>query len=71
MEFKDGKFSGADDYMKRIREQYPDEFETEEQKEDQKKIFTRATSRTYKPTTKSEEEAYLKKKYGNNKYSKQ
>ena len=71
MEFKDGKFSGADDYMKKIREQYPDEFEMEEQKEEPKKIFTRATSRTYKPTTRSEEEAYLKKKYGNNKYSKQ
>ena len=41
MEFKDGKFSGADDYMKKVREQYPDEFE-----------------------------AYLAKKYGNNKYSK-
>lgn len=71
MEFKDGKFSGADDYMKKIREQYPDEFEAEEKKEEPKKIFTRATSRTYKPTTRSEEEAYLKKKYGNNKYSKQ
>lgn len=71
MEFKDGKFSGADDYMKKIREQYPDEFEAEEQQEGTKKLFTRATSRTYKPTTRSEEEAYLKKKYGNNKYSKQ
>lgn len=70
MEFKDGKFAGADDYMKKVREQYPDEFEAEEQTEEAKKIFTRATSRTYKPTTRSEEEAYLKKKYGNNKYSK-
>ena len=70
MEFKDGKFSGADDYMKKIREQYPDEFEVEKQ-ERPKKIFTRATSGTYKPTTRTEEEAYLKKKYGNNKYSKQ
>lgn len=72
MEFKDGKFSGADDYMKKVREQYPDEFESEDsQKEPEKKIFTRATSHTYKPTTRSEEEAYLKRKYGNNKYSKQ
>lgn len=72
MEFKDGKFSGADDYMKKIREQYPDEFEAEESSSGpEKKIFTRATSHTYKPTTRSEEEAYLKKKYGNNKYSKQ
>ncbi len=71
MEFKDGKFSGADDYMKKVREQYPDEFEKEEQQEETKKIFTRATSHTYRPATKSEEEAYIKKKYGNNKYSKQ
>ncbi len=70
MEFKDGKFTGADDYMKRVREQYPDEFEAEGQQEGPKKIFTRSTSHTYKPTTKSEEEAYLQKKYGNNKYSK-
>lgn len=71
MEFKDGKFAGADDYMKKIREQYPDEFEKEEgQQEKQTKIFTRATGRTYKPTTRSEEEAYLKKKYGNNRYAK-
>lgn len=72
MEFKNGSFTGADDYMKKVREQYPDEFEAEDsQKEPEKKIFTRATSHTYKPTTRSEEEAYLKKKYGNNKYSKQ
>ncbi len=71
MEFKDGKFTGADEYMKGIREQYPDEFQTEENKEPEKKIFVRGTSNTYKPTTRSEEEAYLKKKYGNNKYSKQ
>ncbi len=70
MEFKDGKFTGADDYMKKVQEQYPDEFEAEEQTEEPKKIFTRATGRTYKPTTKSEEAAYLQKKYGNNKYSK-
>ncbi|WP_289290932.1 phage scaffolding protein [Sporofaciens musculi] len=70
MEFKDGKFAGADDYMKKVREQYPDEFEAEVQTEEPKKVFTRATSHTYKPTTRSEEEAYLKKKYGNNKYSK-
>lgn len=71
MEFKEGKFSGADDYMKKIREQYPDEFESEEKQDEPKKIFTRATGGTYKPTTRTEEEAYLKKKYGNNKYSKQ
>lgn len=71
MEFKDGKFIGADEYMKGVREQYPDEFQAEENKGTEKKIFVRGTSNTYKPTTKSEEEAYLKKKYGNNRYSKQ
>ena len=70
MEFKDGKFIGADAYMKGVREQYPDEFQAEENEGTEKKIFVRGTSNTYKPTTKSEEEAYLKKKYGNNKYSK-
>lgn len=72
MEFKDGKFIGADEYMKGVREQYPDEFESDENPSDppEKKIFVRGTNHTYKPTTKSEEEAYLKKKYGNNKYAK-
>lgn len=71
MAFKDGKFAGADEYMKKVREQYPDEFEADEPpKEPEKKIFVRGTSHTYKPAAKSEEEAYLKKKYGNNKYAK-
>lgn len=72
MEFKDGAFVGAEEYMKGVREQYPDEFETEQDPEKpEKKIFVRGTSHTYKPATKSEEDAYLKKKYGNNKYSNQ
>lgn len=71
MEFKDGKFIGADEYMKGVREKYPDEFHADEEKNTGKKIFVRGTSQTYKPATKSEEEAYLKKKYGNNKYSNQ
>lgn len=71
MEFKDGKFSGADEYMKTVREQYPDEFEPDESRQKpEKKIFTRGTSHTYKPATASEEEAYRKQKYGNNKYAK-
>lgn len=71
MEFRDGKFIGADEYMKGVREQYPDEFQAEDSGGTEKKIFVRGTGNTYKPTTRSEEEAYLKKKYGNNKYSKQ
>lgn len=71
MEFKDGKFTGADEYMRSVREQYPDEFEADEPEgKPEKKTFVRGTSRTYKPTTKSEEEAYLEKKYGSNKYAK-
>lgn len=69
MEFKDGKFVGADDYMKGVREQFPDEFEVEEKKEE-KKTWVRGTHGTYKPQTKSEEDAYLEKKYGKNKYAK-
>lgn len=71
LEFKDGKFIGADEYMKGVREQYPDEFQTDENTKPEKKIFVRGTNNTYKPTTRSEEEAYLKKRYGNNRYSKQ
>lgn len=68
MEFKDGKFTGADEYMKKVKEQYPDEFDPEQKEE--KKIFVKSTNRTHKPTPKSEEEAFLQKKYGNNKYMK-
>lgn len=66
-EFKDGQFAGADEYMKKLREQYPDEFVQEEEKEE-KKTWVRGTQHTYKPQTASEEEAYLNSKYGNNKY---
>ncbi len=70
LEFKDGTFVGADEYMKSVKEKYPDEFEQEEEKPE-KKAWVRGTRGTYKPQTKSEEEAYLKKKYGNNKYANQ
>ena len=70
LEYKDGTFVGAEEYMKKVREQYPDEFEQEEEQKPEKKTWVRGTQGTYKPTPKSEEEAYLKKKYGNNKYAK-
>lgn len=70
LEFKDGTFVGADEYMKSVKEKYPDEFEQEENKPE-KKAWVRGTRGTYKPQAKSEEEAYLKKKYGNNKYANQ
>lgn len=70
LEYKDGAFVGAEEYMKKVREQYPDEFEQEEEQKPGKKTWVRGTQGTYKPTTKSEEEAYLQQKYGNNKYAK-
>lgn len=70
LEYKDGAFVGAEEYMKKVREQYPDEFEQKEEPKPGKKTWVRGTQGTYKPTPKSEEEAYLKKKYGNNKYAK-
>lgn len=68
LEFKDGAFVGADEYMKTVKEKYPDEFEQEEKPG--KKTWVRGTRGTYKPQTKSEEEAYLQNKYGKNKYMK-
>lgn len=71
LEFKDGTFVGADDYMKKIREQYPDDFESEQKEEPpQKKTWVRGTGGTYKPGVAGSEDAYLKQKYGNNKYFK-
>lgn len=60
LEFKDGTFVGADEYMKTVKEKYPDEFEQEEEKPE-KKSWVRGTRGTYKPQAKSEEEAYLKR----------
>lgn len=68
MEFKDGTFVGADEYMKGVREKYPDEFETEENKPE-KKQWVRGTHGSYKPPTVTDEKAYLDKKYGKNKYA--
>ena len=72
LEFKDGTFTGADEYMEKVRKQYPDEFEQEQDPNQghQKNTWVRGTQGTYKPETKSEETAYLEKKYGNNKYAK-
>ena len=68
LEFKDGAFTGAEDYMKKVKEQYPDEFEKDEPQEPEKKPFVRGTQNTSRPKTKSEQEAYLESKYGKNKY---
>ncbi|MBS6195475.1 MAG: phage scaffolding protein [Clostridiales bacterium] len=67
LEFKDGKFTGADEYMKRVREQYPDEFEKESEKPD--KPFVRTTkSGSGRTNPVSDEAAYIQQKYGKNKY---
>lgn len=68
LEFKDGTFKGADEYMKGVKEKYPDEFEADEPEKPEKKVFVRGTAGTHKPKTASEQESYLKAKYGNNKY---
>lgn len=67
LELKDGAFVGADEYMKGLKEKYPDEFEKEEGA-GAKKAWVRGTQGTYRPRTRSEEEAYAEKKYGSNKY---
>lgn len=66
LEFKDGAFSGADDYFKKVKEQYPDEFVKNE--EPPKRTFVRGTGGTPKPQTVTENEAYLKGKYADNPY---
>ena len=68
LEFKDGVFKGADEYMKGVKEKYPEEFEADEPEKPEKKVFVRGTAGTHKPKTASEQESYLKAKYGNNKY---
>ena len=68
----DGTFEGAEAYMKKIREQYPDDFEPDEKPDGkpEKKTWVRGTQGTYKPGVTSSEEAYRKQKYSNNKYYK-
>lgn len=73
MKFRDdGTFEGAEEYMKKIREQYPDDFEPENKPDDKldKKTWVRGTQGTYKPPTVSDEAAYREQKYGKNKYFK-
>ena len=73
MKFRDdGTFEGAEEYMKKVREQYPDDFEPEKKPEDkpEKKTWVRGTQGTYKPSPVSDEAAYREQKYGKNKYFK-
>lgn len=67
----DGTFEGAEEYMKKVREQYPDDFESDDPgKKQEKKTWVRGTQGTYKPSPVSDEEAYREQKYGKNKYFK-
>lgn len=71
LEYKDGTFSGAEEYLKKLKEEDPDSFMPDEQERQKNKPqnWVRGTGRTLNnPKTASEEEAYLKAKYGNNKY---
>ena len=67
LEYKDGQFVGADEYMKKLKEEDPDSFE-EEKEEPRPGSWVRGGSRKDRPNVLSSEEAYLKAKYGNNKY---
>lgn len=69
--FKDGKFEGAEDYLKKLREDDPDSFETEEDQKEKKnnpQSWVRGTGSGKHPGAATDNEAYLKAKYGNNKY---
>lgn len=69
LEFKDGALVGADDYLKKLKEEDPDSFETEDEGKSKPQNWVRSTTgRKNRPMTSSESEAYLKAKYGNNKY---
>lgn len=64
---EDGTFKGAEEYMKKVREQYPDDFESDES-EQPPRSFVRTTRSNNRPTVSSDVEAYREQKYGKNKY---
>lgn len=64
---EDGTFKGAEEYMKKVREQYPDDFESDES-EQPPRPFVRTTRSNNRPTVSSDVEAYREQKYGKNKY---
>jgi len=67
LDFKDGVFAGADDFMKQLKEADPESFVTEESRQ---KNWVRGTQGTHKPAVVGDEQAYMKQKYGGNKYYK-
>ena len=75
LEFKDGKFAGADDYLKRLKEEDPDSFVQEPDPDDEKNKqknnpanWVRGAGSGAHPRANNDRDAYLKAKYGNNKY---
>lgn len=68
LEYKDGQFVGADEYMKKLQEEDPDSFEKEKEEETKPGSWVRGANRKDRPSTLDADEAYLKAKYGNNKY---
>ena len=55
--------------MKKLQEEDPDSFEKEKEEEETKPgSWVRGVNRKDRPSTLDADEAYLKAKYGNNKY---
>lgn len=69
LEYKDGAFVGADDLLKKLKEEDPESFVQKEEKKKGPESWMRATGQNKpKPMTVSDEKAYLDGKYKNNKY---
>ena len=75
LEFKDGKFSGAEEYLKRLKEEDPESFIAEKDPKDDNNNqrnnpanWVRGTGGGSHPRANNDRDAYLKAKYGNNKY---
>ena len=61
LEYKDGQFVGADEYMKKLQEEDPDSFEKEKEEEETKPgSWVRGVNRKDRPSTLDADEAYLK-----------
>lgn len=73
LEFKDGAFVGAEDFIKKLKEEDPDSFvakdpDPEPEPPKGPQSWTRPTGRSKRPMSKTEEQSYLEKKYANNKF---
>lgn len=71
-QLQDGKFLGADDFMKQMKESNPAAFEPDEPEKGAggAQVFVRPSSGGFKPTTVTDEKAILDQKYANNPYYK-